>query len=178
MAHPADRPPWEPEDHPPAGARHPPPAHPTGTHHAPTGWTAALRATVHCLTGCALGEILGMVLGTAFAWHNAPTMGLAIVLAFVFGYSLTMLAVLRAGVGLRAAVKVALAADSVSILVMELVDNGVVLLVPGALDAHLSEWLFWWTLAASFAVALVLTTPVNRWLIGRGKGHAVAHAYH
>ncbi|NGO71151.1 DUF4396 domain-containing protein [Streptomyces boncukensis] len=144
----------------------------------PVSWAMAARATLHCLTGCAIGEILGMVVGTALGWHNAPTMVLAIALAFVFGYSLTMVAVLRAGLDLRAALKVALAADTVSIVVMELVDNGVVLVTPGALDAHLSEALFWVTLAVAFVVAFALTTPVNRWLIGRGKGHAVAHQYH
>ncbi|WSS46164.1 DUF4396 domain-containing protein [Streptomyces sp. NBC_01187] len=138
----------------------------------------AARATLHCLTGCALGEVLGMVIGTALAWHNAPTMAVAIVLAFAFGYSFTMAAVLRAGLDLRAAFKVALAADTVSILVMELIDNGVVLVVPGAMDAQLSEWLFWLALALAFALAFVATTPVNRWLIGKGKGHAVVHQYH
>lgn len=146
--------------------------------HSPGRWTTAARATLHCLTGCALGEIVGMAVGTALAWHNAPTMALAIALAFVFGYSLTMSAVVRAGLDLRSAFKVALAADTVSILVMELVDNGVVLLVPGALDATLSQWLFWGSLALSFVIAFLITTPVNHWLIGRGKGHAVAHRYH
>ncbi|MET9156678.1 DUF4396 domain-containing protein [Streptomyces parvulus] len=145
-------------------------------HHAT--WGTAARATLHCLTGCAVGEILGMVIGTALAWGNAPTMALAIVLAFLFGYSFTLFSVRRSGLGLRAAVKVALAADTVSIAVMELVDNGIIALTPGAMDAHLSEWLFWATLAAALAVAFVLTTPVNKWMIGRGKGHAVVHAHH
>ncbi|MEU4148439.1 DUF4396 domain-containing protein [Streptomyces parvulus] len=145
-------------------------------HHAT--WGTAARATLHCLTGCAVGEILGMVIGTALAWGNAPTMVLAIVLAFLFGYSFTLLSVRRSGLGLRAAVKVALAADTVSIAVMELVDNGIIALTPGAMDAHLTEWLFWATLAAALAVAFVLTTPVNKWMIGRGKGHAVVHAHH
>ncbi|WP_442815660.1 DUF4396 domain-containing protein [Streptomyces sp. NBC_01795] len=144
----------------------------------PVSWAMAARATLHCLTGCALGEVLGMVIGTALAWHNAPTMAVAIVLAFAFGYSFTMAAVLRAGLDLRAAFKVALAADTVSILVMELIDNGVVLVVPGAMDAQLSEWLFWLALALAFALAFVATTPVNRWLISKGKGHAVVHQYH
>ncbi|MFR9676697.1 DUF4396 domain-containing protein [Streptomyces sp. TR06-5] len=146
--------------------------------HASSPWPTAARATLHCLTGCAIGEVLGMVIGTALAWHNAPTMALAIVLAFVFGYSLTMWAVLRARVPFREAVKVALAADTVSIVVMELVDNSVVLMVPGAMDAHLSEWLFWISLGVAFVVAFLVTTPVNKALIARGKGHAVAHAYH
>ncbi|MFD9025549.1 DUF4396 domain-containing protein [Streptomyces parvulus] len=145
-------------------------------HHAT--WGTAARATLHCLTGCAVGEILGMVIGTALAWGNAPTMVLAIVLAFLFGYSLTLFSVRRSGLGLRAAVKVALAADTVSIAVMELVDNGIIALTPGAMDAHLTEWLFWATLAAALAVAFVLTTPVNKWMIGRGKGHAVVHTHH
>lgn len=145
-------------------------------HHAT--WGTAARATLHCLTGCAVGEILGMVIGTALAWGNAPTMVLAIVLAFLFGYSFTLFSVRRSGLGLRAAVKVALAADTVSIAVMELVDNGIIALTPGAMDAHLTEWLFWATLAAALAVAFVLTTPVNKWMIGRGKGHAVVHAHH
>ncbi|MEE1942458.1 DUF4396 domain-containing protein [Streptomyces sp. TRM 70361] len=141
-------------------------------------WATAAKATLHCLTGCAFGEVLGMVIGTALGWHTVPTMALAIVLAFLFGYSFTLWAVLRAGVGLRNAVRVALAADTVSITVMELVDNGVIALTPGALDAHLSDWLFWGALAFAFAVAFVVTTPVNRWLIGRGRGHAVVHRYH
>ncbi|MEU2490605.1 DUF4396 domain-containing protein [Streptomyces sp. NPDC007883] len=141
-------------------------------------WGTAAKATLHCLTGCAVGEILGMVIGTALMWDNAPTMALAITLAFLFGYSFTMFAVLRAGVSLRSAVKVALAADTVSIAVMELVDNGIIALVPGAMDAHLADALFWSSLLGGFVVAFVVTTPVNKWLIGRGKGHAVAHAYH
>ncbi|POX40097.1 hypothetical protein C3486_14960 [Streptomyces sp. Ru73] len=152
-----------------------------GHHHtapAPAGWAMAARATLHCLTGCAIGEILGMVIGTALGWHNVPTMILAIALAFVFGYSLTLRGVLRAGLDFRAALKVALAADTLSIAVMELIDNGVIALVPGAMDAHLSEWLFWGTLAFSLVLAFLVTTPVNRWMIGRGKGHAVAHQYH
>ncbi|MGR3933369.1 DUF4396 domain-containing protein [Streptomyces sp. BRA346] len=144
----------------------------------PANWRMAAQATLHCLTGCAIGEILGMAIGTALAWHNAPTMALAIALAFVFGYALTMRGVLRAGLDLRSALRVALAADTVSIAMMELVDNGTILLFPGAMDATLSDALFWLSLALSFAVAFVLTTPVNKWMIGRGKGHAVVHQYH
>jgi hypothetical protein len=151
-------------------------------HHPPvTGSTLtrqAVSATLHCLTGCAIGEILGLVIGTALGWDTLPTIVLAIALAFVFGYSLTLAPVLRAGLGLRAALGVALAADTLSITVMEVVDNGVVLLVPGAMDAGLASWLFWATLAFSLAVAFVVTVPVNRWMIGRGKGHAVVHQYH
>ncbi|MDI3403046.1 DUF4396 domain-containing protein [Streptomyces cavernicola] len=143
-----------------------------------TSWAMAAKATLHCLTGCAIGEILGMIIGTALGWGTAPTMALAIALAFFFGYSLTLWAVVRAGVGLRAAIGVALAADTLSITVMEIVDNGVLLVVPGAMEAHLSDALFWGALAFAFAIAFLVTTPVNKWLIGRGKGHAVVHQYH
>ncbi|MEU6983700.1 DUF4396 domain-containing protein [Streptomyces sp. NPDC046324] len=148
--------------------------------HAPgkASWSMAMKATLHCLTGCAIGEVLGMIIGTALGWGNAPTMILAIVLAFFFGYSLTLWAVVRAGLSLKAAVGVALAADTLSIAVMEIVDNGVLLLVPGAMDAHLSDALFWGALAFAFLVAFLITTPVNKWMIGRGKGHAVVHRYH
>lgn len=153
-----------------------------GEHHGPAAggasWSMAAKATLHCLTGCAIGEILGMVIGTALMWGNVETMALAIALAFVFGYSFTLFAVRRAGLGLRAAVKVALAADTVSIAVMELVDNGIIALTPGAMDAHLSDALFWSALLGGFAVAFLVTTPVNKWMIGRGKGHAVVHAHH
>lgn len=138
----------------------------------------AVRATLHCLLGCAIGEILGMVVGTALLWGNVPTMVLAIGLAFVFGYSFTLFAVVRAGVSLKSAVKIALAADTVSIAVMELIDNAIVALTPGAMDAQLSDGLFWYALLGGFAVAFLVTTPVNKWMIGRGKGHAVVHAHH
>ncbi|MFJ8127177.1 DUF4396 domain-containing protein [Streptomyces hydrogenans] len=141
-------------------------------------WSMAAKATLHCLTGCAIGEVLGMIIGTALGWGNAPTMVLAIALAFFFGYALTLRGVLAAGLDLRSAVRVALAADTLSILVMEIVDNGVLLLVPGAMDAHLDDALFWGALAFAFAVAFLVTTPVNKWMIGRGKGHAVVHRYH
>ncbi|MEU1501927.1 DUF4396 domain-containing protein [Streptomyces sp. NPDC005732] len=141
-------------------------------------WPTAARATLHCLTGCALGEVLGMVAGTALGWGNVPTMILAIALAFALGYSLTLRGVLGAGVDLRTALRVALAADTLSIAVMELIDNGVIALWPDAMDAHLDETLFWGALAVSLALAFVVTTPVNRWMIGRGKGHAVVHRYH
>ncbi|TYR65688.1 DUF4396 domain-containing protein [Streptomyces parvus] len=141
-------------------------------------WPMAAKATLHCLTGCAIGEILGMVIGTALLWGNVETMVLAISLAFLFGYSFTLFAVLRAGLDLKSAVKVALAADTVSIAVMELVDNGIIALTPGAMEAHLSDGLFWSALLGGFVVAFLITTPVNKWMIGRGKGHAVVHAYH
>ncbi|MGW1516905.1 DUF4396 domain-containing protein [Streptomyces sp. NPDC002287] len=146
--------------------------------HGPVSWGMAAQATLHCLTGCAIGEVLGMIVGTALGWGNLPTMILAIVLAFFFGYALTLRGILSAGVDFRSAVRVALAADTLSIAVMELIDNGVIAVWPGAMDAHLSEALFWITLAISLALAFVLTTPVNKWMIGRGKGHAVVHQYH
>ncbi|MFF0461367.1 DUF4396 domain-containing protein [Streptomyces mexicanus] len=152
--------------------------HRAGDHGAGTSWRMAALATLHCLTGCAIGEVLGMVVGTAAGLHNAATVVVSVVLAFVFGYALTMRGVIRAGVPLRQALKVALAADTVSIAVMELIDNTVMVGVPGAMDAGLADALFWVSLVASLALAFVLTTPVNRWMIGRGKGHAVVHAYH
>ncbi|MFI7503633.1 DUF4396 domain-containing protein [Streptomyces sp. NPDC049687] len=145
---------------------------------AGASWGTAAKATVHCLTGCAIGEIVGMVIGTALLWGNLATMVLAIALAFVFGYSFTLFAVRRAGLDLRTAIKVALAADTVSIAVMELVDNAIIAITPGAMDAHLSDGLFWSALLGGFAVAFLITTPVNKWMIGRGKGHAVVHTYH
>lgn len=141
-------------------------------------WRTAVKATLHCLTGCAIGEILGMVIGTALGWPNPPTMVLAIGLAFLFGYSFTLFAVLRAGLGLAAAIRIALAADTVSIVVMEAVDNAIIALTPGAMDAHLTDALFWSALLGGFAVAFLITTPVNKWMIGRGKGHAVVHVHH
>ncbi|MGW4568685.1 DUF4396 domain-containing protein [Streptomyces sp. NPDC004561] len=148
-------------------------------HHTPgTSWKMAAQATLHCLTGCAIGEVLGMVIGTAASLHNAATVVISIALAFVFGYALTMRGVLRAGLPVRQALKVALAADTVSIAVMEVIDNTVVVGVPGAMDAGLGQLLFWASLALSLALAFVLTTPVTRWMIGRGRGHAVVHAYH
>ncbi|OPG07822.1 hypothetical protein B1R27_11935 [Streptomyces sp. GKU 895] len=149
------------------------------SHQAPgSSWSMAVQATLHCLTGCAIGEVLGMVIGTALGWGNLPTTILAIVLAFFFGYSLTLRGVLRSGLGFRAAVRVALAADTLSIAVMELVDNGVIALWPGAMDAELADLLFWGALAISLAIAFVVTVPVNKWMIGRGKGHAVVHQHH
>jgi hypothetical protein len=152
-----------------------------GTHQAMTGSAltrTAISATLHCLTGCAIGEVLGMALATWWGWGNLASIVLSIVLAFFFGYSLAMRPVVRAGLGFRAALGVALAADTVSIAVMELVDNGFIVAVPGALDAGLADALFWASLVASLAVAFVVTVPVNRALIARGKGHAVGHAYH
>lgn len=139
---------------------------------------SAVSATVHCLTGCAIGEILGMVLATWWGWGNVASIFLSIVLAFFFGYSLTVGPILRAGVGFRRTIGVAFAADTVSITVMEIMDNAFILAVPGALAAGLDEALFWWSLLVSLAVAFVITVPVNRILIARGRGHAVMHAYH
>ena len=138
----------------------------------------ALSATLHCLTGCGIGEVLGMVLGTALGCGNAATVALSVALAFAFGYSLTLLPLLRAGLGLRTALGLALAADTASIAVMEVVDNAVMLAVPGAMEAGLTSLLFWGSLAFALAVAFVLTLPLNRWMIGRGKGHAVVHQLH
>ncbi|MEU6713654.1 DUF4396 domain-containing protein [Nonomuraea sp. NPDC046802] len=145
---------------------------------APATWGTAAQATLHCLTGCAIGEVLGMVIGTALGLSNIATVVLAVALAFVFGYALTMRGVLRAGLDFRSALKVALAADTISIAVMEILDNAVMLTVPGAMDAGLTSWLFWAALAGALLVAFVLTTPVNKWLISKGKGHAVVHQYH
>lgn len=144
----------------------------------PGSWGTAASATLHCLTGCAIGEVLGMVLGTWWGWGTWSTVALAVVLAFFFGYLLTVTSVLRAGLSVAAAVKVALAADTLSITVMEVVDNAVMVGVPGAMHAGLANPIFWGALALAFAVAFVVTLPVNRWLIGRGKGHAVVHEYH
>jgi hypothetical protein len=138
----------------------------------------AISATLHCLTGCAIGEILGMVISTALGWHNVASVGLSIGLAFLFGYALTIRPVLNSGVGLRPAIGVALAADTVSIAVMEFVDNATIVVVPGALDAGLADFLFWASLLGSLVIAFVITVPVNRWMIARGKGHAVVHEYH
>ena len=138
----------------------------------------ALSATLHCLTGCAIGEVLGMVLGTWWGWSELQTVALAVGLAFLFGYALTIGPVLRANVPLRQAIKVALAADTVSIFVMEVVDNAVMLTIPGAMDSGVVSWLFWSSLAFALGVAFVVAVPVNRWLIARGRGHAIAHAHH
>lgn len=138
----------------------------------------AIKATLHCLAGCAVGEILGMVIGTALGLHGAITVVLSISLAFIFGYSFSMVPLLRHGLDLRHALKVALAADTVSIATMEIADNAFMLLVPGAMSAGLGSALFWISLTLSLVVAFFAALPVNRWLIARGKGHAVAHQYH
>ena len=138
----------------------------------------AFSATVHCLTGCAIGEVLGMIIGTALGWGDFQTIALAVVLAFFFGYSLTMIPLLRNGIALAAAIPVALAADTISIAIMEIVDNAIMLLIPGAMDAGLTNVLFWGSLAAALLIAGAVAYPVNRYLIQRGRGHAVVHQYH
>ena len=138
----------------------------------------AFSATVHCLTGCAIGEVLGLVIGLWLGWSNTASILVAVVLAFVFGYSLTLWPLLSGGVAFREALALALASDTLSITVMEIVDNAVVLVIPGAMDAGLSSRLFWGSLALSLALAFVAAFPVNRWLISRGRGHAHVHAYH
>ena len=151
--------------------------HTTMSDHDST-WRTAISATVHCLTGCAIGEVLGMVLATWWGWANGPSILLAVVLAFFFGYLLTFTSVRRHGLTPGEAIRVAIAADTVSILVMELIDNLFILAVPGAIDAGLVDLLFWSSLVASLAIAFVVTVPVNRWMIGRGRGHAVVHSMH
>ncbi|TAL24407.1 MAG: DUF4396 domain-containing protein [Frankiales bacterium] len=138
----------------------------------------AVSATAHCLTGCAIGEVLGMVIGTALGWGELQTVALAVGLAFFFGYLLALRPVLRAGIGVRAALPLVLAADTLSITTMEVVDNAIMLGIPGAMEAGLTSPLFWGSLATALAIAFVVTVPVNRWLIARGKGHAVVHSMH
>jgi hypothetical protein len=138
----------------------------------------AASATTHCLTGCAIGEVLGFVIGTWRGWGNVPTLIIAIALAYLFGYAFTLGPLLRSGIALGAATSLALAADTISITVMEIVDNGVVLVVPGAMDAGLADALFWGSLALALAIAWIAAFPVNRWLIARGRGHAVVHSRH
>jgi len=144
----------------------------------PTSWATAVSATLHCLTGCAIGEVLGMVLATWWGWGNLASIVLSVVLAFFFGYLLTYSSVRRHGVSPREGVRLALASDTVSITSMEVIDNVFILLVPGAMAAGLATGLFWLSLAVSLAIAFVLTVPVNRWLISRGRGHAAVHHLH
>ncbi len=138
----------------------------------------AFSATAHCLTGCAIGEVLGLVVGTILGWGNLATIALAVVLAFFFGYSLTMVPLLRSGLALATVLPLAFAADTLSITVMEVVDNLIILIIPGAMEAGLGSLLFWGSLAFALAIAFVAAFPVNRWLIARGKGHAVVHERH
>jgi hypothetical protein len=138
----------------------------------------AILATLHCLTGCAIGEILGLVIATALGFGNAASIALAVALAFVFGYAFTLRPVVRGGVPFRWALRLVLASDTISIGTMEVVDNAFILLVPGAMAAGLADGLFWWSLLVGLAIAFVVTVPINRFLILRGRGHAVLHAHH
>jgi Domain of unknown function (DUF4396) len=166
-------------DHSAHAGHHPRPAH-AGHGHAttPSLDRISFLATLHCLAGCAVGEVAGMVIGTAMGLSNGETIALAVALAFMSGYAFTMVPLLRAGYAFRAASALALAADTASIAVMEIVDNLVMLAIPGAMDAPLSSLLFWASLTGALAIAGVAAFPVNRWLIARGKGHAVVHAHH
>jgi putative flippase GtrA len=139
---------------------------------------SAFSATVHCLTGCAIGEVLGLVIATAAGWSTVPSIAIAVVLAFLFGYALTLRPVLKAEVPLRRALPLAFASDTASITVMEIVDNAFILIVPGAMEAGLGDGKFWWSLGVGLAIAFVFALPLNRWLIARGRGHAVVHEYH
>jgi hypothetical protein len=137
----------------------------------------AIMATKHCLIGCGIGEVLGMVIGTALGWDNLPTMALAISLAFLFGYSFTYFPLTKK-MSKKQAAKTAFIADTASITSMEIIDNGFILLIPGAIHAGLGDFLFWWTLGASLIIAFLVTVPVNYWMIARGKGHAIVHDHH
>ena len=152
--------------------------HEPDAHHEPSLNRLAASATTHCLTGCAIGEVLGFIIGTWQGWSDFETVVTAIALAYVFGYSFTLLPLLRGGIGLTAALGLAFAADTLSITVMEIVDNGVLLVFPGAMEAGLGDALFWGSLAFALAVAWVFAFPLNRWLIARGRGHAVVHDLH
>ena len=138
----------------------------------------AFSATTHCLTGCSIGEVLGMVIGTALGWGNWPTVVLSTVLAFVFGYLLTLLPLLQGGMGLGAALTLAFASDTLSITIMEIVDNAMMVVIPGAMNAGLTDPLFWVSLLVSLVLAGLAAFPANRWLIARGQGHALVHAHH
>ena len=148
------------------------------THHDISLNRLAFQATRHCLTGCAIGEVLGLVLATQLGWHDAPSIVLAVVLAFAFGYALTLRPLFASGMDVRRAMRLAFAADTLSITVMEIVDNAIVLAVPGAMDAGITDGLFWGSLIVSLAIAGLAAFPVNRWLIARGQGHAVVHGHH
>jgi hypothetical protein len=150
----------------------------THTHATQSLTAMAVQATLHCLTGCAIGEVLGMIIASALSWGNVASIAISIVLAFCFGYGLTLRSVLRAGVTLKRALSLAFASDTLSITTMEITDNAFILVVPGALAAGLGDGLFWWSLALSLVIAFVAAVPVNRWLIARGRGHAVVHELH
>ena len=154
-------------------------AHHGHHHELPTSgrqlWAVAVSATLHCLTGCAIGEVAGMAIGTAAGLSNGATVALSVLLAFIFGYSLTSLPLLRAGLAVGAVIPIALASDTFSIATMEVIDNAVVVAIPGAMDAGLGSLLFWGSLSFALAVAFVAAVPVNRWLIARGRGHVAVH---
>ena len=154
-------------------------------HHAPQNHESApslnrmaVTATLHCLTGCAIGEALGLVIAMSLGWNNAGSIALAVLLAFIFGYGFTLVPLVRGGMPFSGAASIAFAADTVSIIVMEIMDNATMLVIPGAMDAGVTDGLFWTSLALSFVVAFAVTVPINRWLIARGRGHAVMHAHH
>ena len=138
----------------------------------------AASATLHCLTGCAIGEVLGMVISTALGWSTVPSITLAVLLAFFFGYLLSIRPLIRHGLGLKKSLRIAFAADTASIAVMEITDNGFILLMPGAIHSGLGTFLFWASLTISLVVAFIFAFPLNKYLIARGKGHAIAHQYH
>jgi hypothetical protein len=138
----------------------------------------AFSATTHCLTGCSIGEVLGMVIGTALGWGNWPTVVLSTVLAFVFGYLLTLLPLLQGSMELGAALTLAFASDTLSITIMEIVDNAVMVVIPGAMNAGLTDPLFWVSLLVSLVLAGIAAFPANRWLIAHGRGHALVHEHH
>lgn len=149
----------------------------TTTHHASLN-SLAFSATLHCLTGCAIGEVVGMAIAMGFGWSNLASIAIAVGLAYVFGFSLTALPLVRAGLAAGAVVSTALAADTVSITIMEAIDNAFVAVVPGALDAGIGDPLLWGSIAAGFAIAFPFAFWANRYMIARGKGHAVVHEYH
>jgi hypothetical protein len=150
----------------------------SATEQTPSLNRLAFSATVHCLTGCAIGEVVGMILATWWGWGNFASIVLSVVLAFFFGYSLTSLPLLRSGMSLRQVAPLAFASDTASITTMEIVDSLFILIVPGAISAGLGDPLFWWSLAVALLIAGVIAYPVNRWLLVRGRGHAVVHAHH
>ena len=144
----------------------------------PVSWTVSLSATLHCLTGCAIGEVLGIIIGTALGWSDGATVALAVGLAFFFGYTLTSIPLFRAGLTIRAVVSVAFAADTITIALMEAINNGIMVLVPGAMELPLTDLRFYGILTVALLIAGLVVWPINRWLISRGQGHAVVHAYH
>jgi hypothetical protein len=177
------------EEAPPACCSKPKPQEPQHEHHGhhshqeaaqalPSLNRTASMATLHCLTGCTIGEVLGLVIGTALGWTTWPTVALAVTLAFLFGYGMTLWPLRRAGIAWGTALGLAFASDTLSMGTMEFVDNAIMLVIPGAMDAGLLDPLFWGSLAVSLILAGAAAFPVNRWLIARGKGHAVVHAYH